>query len=72
MDDEGLVTMAEAARLKGVSYRTVARHIRRGVLPARWRRGRWCIAPGDPAAWAAARHKAPRKHRRPAPGEGPP
>ena len=59
MDDERLVTMAEAARL-------------RGVLPARWLRGWWCIAAGDLAAWAPARHKAPRKHRRPAPGAGPP
>ena len=35
MDDGTLYTMAEAARLKGVSYHTVSRNARRGTLPVR-------------------------------------
>jgi excisionase family DNA binding protein len=56
-------TMAEAARVKGVSYNTVSRAIRRGVLPAQ-RLGRMAmIAAADLNAWHPSIEKAPHKHR---------
>ena len=59
-----LYTMAEAARVKGVSYHTVSRAVVAGRLPAR-RLGRQAlIAAEDRAAWAPERNKAPRKYRR--------
>ena len=62
--------MAQAARLKGVSYHTVSRAVRRGNLPAR-RLGRQClIAAADVAAWAPMYQRAPRKYRRRAPDPG--
>lgn len=57
-------TMAEAARLKGVSYHTVSRAVRRGKLPAH-RLGRMAlIASGDLRDWRPMRERAPRKYRR--------
>jgi len=56
-------TMAEAARLKGVSYHTVSRAIRHGTLPAQ-RLGRMAlIAAEDLNAWHPAINKAPVQHR---------
>ncbi len=56
-------TMAEAARLKGVSYHTVSRAIRHGTLPAQ-RLGRMAlIAAEDLNAWHPAINKAPIQHR---------
>lgn len=57
-------TMAEAARLKGVSYHTVSRAVRRGKLPAT-RLGRMAlIASEDLRDWRPMRERAPRKYRR--------
>jgi excisionase family DNA binding protein len=57
-------TMAEAARLKGVSYHTVSRAVRREKLPAK-RLGRMAlIAADDLRAWRPMRERAPRKYRR--------
>ena len=56
-------TMAEAARLKGVSYHTVSRAVRRGRLPVQ-RLGRMAlIAADDLDAWAPMRERAPRKYQ---------
>lgn len=66
-------TMAEAARLKGVSYHTVSRAVRRGKLPAQ-RLGRMAlIAANDLREWRPMRERAPRKYRRrePDPGAAP-
>ena len=64
MDDGTLYTMAEAARLKGVSYHTVSRAVRRGKLPAR-RLGRQAlIAAADLAAWEPMYARAPKRYRR--------
>src|SRR5215207_1516369 len=57
-------TMAEAARLKGVSYHTVSRAVRRGKLPAT-RLGRMAlITSEDLRDWRPMRERAPRKYRR--------
>ena len=57
-------TMAEAARLKGVSYHTVSRAVRRGKLSAT-RLGRMAlIASEDLREWRPMRERAPRKYRR--------
>ncbi|MFM8594308.1 MAG: helix-turn-helix domain-containing protein, partial [Chloroflexota bacterium] len=57
-------TMAEAARLKGVSYHTVSRAVRRGKLPAT-RLGRMAlITAEDLRDWRPMRERAPRKYRR--------
>jgi excisionase family DNA binding protein len=57
-------TMAEAARLKGVSYHTVSRAVRRGKLPAT-RLGRMAlITSEDLRGWRPMRERAPRKYRR--------
>ncbi len=57
-------TMAEAARLKGVSYHTVSRAVRRGKLPAQ-RLGRMAlITAEDLRDWRPMRERAPRKYRR--------
>lgn len=62
--------MAEAARVKGVSYHTVSRAVRSGKLPAQ-RLGRMAlIASKDLDAWQPMRERAPRKYRRPEPGSG--
>jgi excisionase family DNA binding protein len=56
--------MAEAARLKGVSYHTVSRAVRRGTLPAQ-RIGKMAfITAGDLQAWQPMVQRAPRKYRR--------
>ncbi len=56
-------TMAEAARLKGVSYHTVSRAIRHGTLPAQ-RLGRMAlIAAEDLNAWHPVTQKVPHKYR---------
>src|SRR3954454_21723680 len=56
--------MAEAARLKGVSYHTVSRAVRRGKLPAT-RLGRMAmISSEDLRDWRPMRERAPRKYRR--------
>jgi PAS domain S-box-containing protein/excisionase family DNA binding protein len=58
------VTMAEAARLKGVSYHTVSRAVRRGKLPV-LRLGRMAlISMGDLQAWQPMKERAPRMYRR--------
>lgn len=57
------VTMAEAARLKGVSYHTVSRAVRRGKLPV-LRLGRMAlISMADLHAWQPMKERAPRKYR---------
>ncbi len=57
-------TMAEAARLKGVSYHTVSRAVRRGTLPAQ-RIGKMAfISSADLQAWQPMVQRAPRKYRR--------
>lgn len=57
-------TMAEAARLKGVSYHTVSRAVRRGKLPAQ-RLGRMALITADDLRdWRPMRERAPRKYRR--------
>lgn len=57
-------TMAEAARLKGVSYHTVSRAVRRGKLPAH-RLGRMAlIDAADLREWRPMRERAPHKYRR--------
>lgn len=56
-------TMAEAARLKGVSYHTVSRAVRRGALPAQ-RIGKMAfITAFDLQAWQPMVQRAPRKYR---------
>jgi excisionase family DNA binding protein/PAS domain S-box-containing protein len=56
-------TMAEAARLKGVSYHTVSRAVRRGRLPV-LRLGRMAlIAADDLQKWRPMKERAPRKYR---------
>ena len=56
-------TMAEAARLKGVSYHTVSRAVRRGTLPSR-RLGRMVfVSVRDLQAWRPMVERAPRKYR---------
>ncbi len=58
------VTMAEAARLKGVSYHTVSRAVRRGKLPV-LRLGRMAlISMADLQGWQPMKERAPRKYRR--------
>ena len=57
-------TMAEAARLKGVSYHTVSRAVRRGKLPVH-RLGRMAlISTQDLRDWRPMRERAPKKYRR--------
>lgn len=63
----GRYTMAEAARVKGVSYHTVSRAVRSGKLPAQ-RLGRMAlIDANDLRSWYPMRERAPRKYRQ---GEG--
>ena len=62
--DEDVYTMAEAARLKGVSYHTVSRAVRRGTLPAR-RLGRMALISADELrTWRPMIERAPKKYRR--------
>jgi len=61
---DDLYTMAEAAELKGVSYHTVSRAVRRGKLPAQ-RLGRMALmTASDLRAWRPMRERAPHKYRR--------
>jgi excisionase family DNA binding protein len=61
---DDVYTMAEAARLKGVSYHTVSRAVRRGTLPAR-RLGRMAfIAADDLRDLRPMVERAPKKYRR--------
>ena len=63
-DRSDIYTMAEAARLKGVSYHTVSRAVRRGTLPAQ-RIGKMAfITAADLQAWRPMVQRAPRKYRR--------
>ena len=56
-------TMDEAARLKGVSYHTVSRAVRRGALQSK-RMGRMALVSAeDLAGWEPVRNRAPRKYR---------
>ncbi|MGH2531292.1 MAG: GAF domain-containing protein [Thermomicrobiales bacterium] len=56
-------TMEEAARLKGVSYHTVSRAVRRGTLPTT-RLGRMAlITQEDLHAWTPMRQRAPKRYR---------
>ena len=56
-------TMAEAARIKGVSYHTVSRAVRQGRLPVQ-RLGRMALIAGqDLDAWQPMRTKAPLRFR---------
>lgn len=58
-----LYTMDDAARLKGVSYHTVSRAVRRGLLPAQ-RLGKMVfIAATDLQSWKPMVERAPRKFR---------
>jgi excisionase family DNA binding protein len=70
---DDVYTMAEAARLKGVSYHTVSRAVRRGVLPAQ-RIGKMVfITRADLHAWQPKYDRAPMqyRHRVPAPDAKP-
>lgn len=59
-----IYTMAESARLKGVSYHTVSRAVRRGTLPAQ-RIGKMAfISALDLQEWQPMVQRAPRKYRR--------
>jgi excisionase family DNA binding protein len=61
--DEDVFTMEQAAQLKGVSYHTVSRAIRRGALPAR-RLGKMAfIKKSDLQAWAPKYDRAPMQYR---------
>jgi excisionase family DNA binding protein len=56
-------TMAEAARIKGVSYHTVSRAVRQGRLPVQ-RLGRMALITGqDLEQWQPMRERAPRRYR---------
>ena len=56
-------TMDEVARLKGVSYHTVSRAVRRGVIRSK-RMGRMALVSAeDLACWEPIRSRAPRKYR---------
>lgn len=44
---DGFVSVAEAARMRGVSPETIRRRIRRGALPAVREGGAWLISPVD-------------------------
>lgn len=58
------LTMTEAARLKGVSYHTVSRAVRRGSLPV-VRLGRMAlISTRDLQVWRPMKERAPHKYRR--------
>jgi excisionase family DNA binding protein len=60
---DDVYTMAEAARLKGVSYHTVSRAVRRGVLPAD-RIGKMAfITTADLRAWHPKYDRAPLQYR---------
>lgn len=62
--DRDRLTMAEAARLKGVSYHTVSRAVRKGRLPV-VRLGRMAlISAHDLQTWRPMKNRAPRKYRR--------
>lgn len=66
-DGTTVYTMAEAAALKGVSYHTVSRAVRRGKLNAQ-RLGRMAlISAEDLRAWEPMRERAPHKYRRRSP-----
>jgi excisionase family DNA binding protein len=70
---DDVYTMGEAARLKGVSYHTVSRAVRRGVLPAQ-RIGKMVfITRNDLHAWHPKYDRAPMqyRHRVPAPDAKP-
>lgn len=72
-EGQDIYTLAEAARLKGVSYHTVSRAIRSGKLAHR-RLGRMAlVGAGDLAAWRPMVQRAPKKYRRrtPEPGAAP-
>ena len=57
-------TMAEAARIKGVSYHTVSRAVRQGRLPVQ-RLGHMALITGqDLELWQPMRERAPRRYRR--------
>lgn len=59
-----LYTMAEAARLKGVSYHTVSRAVRRGKLQVT-RLGRMALIDVEELrAWTPMRERAPHRYRR--------
>lgn len=63
-----LLTMADAARIKGVSYHTVSRAVRRGRLPVQ-RLGRMAlIAASDLEAWRPMTERRPRRYQQT--GEG--
>lgn len=63
-NDEQVYTLAEAARLKGVSYHTVSRAVRQGKLPHH-RLGRMAfISAANLAAWRPMIERAPKKYAR--------
>jgi excisionase family DNA binding protein len=71
--DEEVYTMGEAARLKGVSYHTVSRAVRRGVLQAQ-RIGKMVfITKANLQAWRPKYDRAPMqyRHRTPVPDAKP-
>lgn len=71
--DGDVYTMGEAARLKGVSYHTVSRAVRRGVLPSQ-RIGKMVfITTADLQAWRPKYDRAPLqyRHRTPVPDAKP-
>ncbi len=60
--DEAVYTMAEAARLKGASYHTISRAIRKGILPCT-RMGRQAlIRESDLDAWSPMTARRPKKY----------
>ncbi len=66
-NDDQVYTLAEAARLKGVSYHTVSRAVRQGKLPHH-RLGRMAfITAANLASWRPMVERAPKKYARRAP-----
>jgi excisionase family DNA binding protein len=64
VDDGALYTMRQAAQWKGVSYHTVSRAVRLGILPHRRLGRQVLIAAADLTAWQPMYSRAPRKYRR--------
>ncbi len=68
--DQAVYTMAEAARLKGVSYHTVSRAVRTGRLPCA-RMGRQVLIPGEALeAWRPMVERRPKRYTGRLPDKG--
>lgn len=66
---DALYTLEQAAVLKGVSYRTVMRAVRSGILPPHHRGNLTVVSGADLATWQPMRRRAPLayQHRSPDP-----